>query len=212
MQNVKLLIAIILGTLIMIVGSAWALSKLASPQEAAIEVPPESIVTAEAPMKGASESARFTIVEFSDFQCPACAAARPQVMALLQRYPNDVRLVYRHFPLMGHPNAEEAAWAAEAARESGKFWEMHDKLFLGQNAWGPEKDPLPYFITYAKELGIEETAFIMAYTSDAVKERVNVDANQATQLKLQFTPSFFLNGKLLSLEEIEAQLAQELGQ
>ena len=212
MHNLKLLIATILGTLIIILGSAWALSKLtSSPADSTMEVPMETLMTPGAPVKGASESARFTLVEFSDFQCPACASARPQVMALLAQYPDDLRLVYRHFPLTIHPNADEAAKAAEAAARFGKFWEMHDALFLSQKDWERDNDPLSFFVGLAQKFDISEQDFILTYESQAISARVNEDANLATQLKLQFTPSFFLNGKLVSLEEVATQIKQELG-
>jgi len=84
--------------------------------------------------KGA-ESPKVLIVEFSDFQCPACASFTPFVSQIIADYPSDVAVHYRHFPLPMHPSADEAARAAEAAAEQGKFWEMHDILFERQNDW-----------------------------------------------------------------------------
>ncbi len=83
--------------------------------------------------KGGGEDAYVTIIEYSDFQCPACASVAPMLQQLAAAYPNDVRLVYRHFPLVSiHPNAQKAAEAAEAAGAQGKFWEYHDTLFANQ--------------------------------------------------------------------------------
>lgn len=84
--------------------------------------------------KGAS-SPKVLIVEFSDFQCPACAGFTPFINQILADYPEDVAFQYRHFPLSMHPSADEAAQAAEAAAAQGKFWEMHDLLFERQNDW-----------------------------------------------------------------------------
>jgi protein-disulfide isomerase len=81
------------------------------------------------------ETARLTILEYSDFQCPACASYAPVMTQVLAKYPEDVRLVYRNFPLNQiHPNAYEAALAAEAAGKQGKFWDMHDLLFANHSS------------------------------------------------------------------------------
>lgn len=80
-------------------------------------------------VKGKAD-AKVTIVEFSDFECPFCVRAFPTVQQIVETYPNDVRLVYKHLPLTNiHPNAERAAIASECARDQGKFWELHDKMF-----------------------------------------------------------------------------------
>lgn len=74
--------------------------------------------------------AKVTIIEFSDFECPFCQRAFPTVQQIMDTYPNDVKLVYKHLPLTNiHPNAERAAIASECARDQGKFWELHDKMF-----------------------------------------------------------------------------------
>ncbi len=91
-------------------------------------------ITDPAHTKG-SDTPKVLIVEFSDFQCPACATFTPFVSQIIADYPNDVAVHYRHFPLPMHPFADEAAQAAEAAAEQGKFWEMHDLLFDRQNDW-----------------------------------------------------------------------------
>ena len=83
------------------------------------------------PMKG-KETAKVTIVEFSDFECPYCVKAEPTVKALLAKYPDKIRLVYRDFPLPMHPNAVSAAPVAMCAAKQGKFWPVHDLLFRNQ--------------------------------------------------------------------------------
>ena len=90
-----------------------------------------SIDTAGAPVRGKAD-APVTIVEFSDFQCPFCARARPTVNRVREVYGDKVRILFRHFPLQNHPQASKAAEAASCADEQGKFWEMHDRLFQSQ--------------------------------------------------------------------------------
>ena len=91
--------------------------------------------------------ARAVVVEYSDFQCPACAAYEPVVDRMLEELGDQVVLVYRHYPLTSiHNNAQLAAQAAEAAGLQGKFWEMHDQLFLQQTVWSEVKDPTDMFV------------------------------------------------------------------
>lgn len=95
----------------------------------------KDVQTGSASVRG-NQSAAVTIVEYSDFQCPYCSRALPTVNQLLTEYGDKVKLVYKHFPLEQiHPNARLAAVAAECAKDQGKFWEMHDKLFEKQTEW-----------------------------------------------------------------------------
>lgn len=140
--------------------------------------------------------APVTVVEYSDFQCPGCKAAEPGVVALLEQYPDDVRFVYRHFPLQMHANAFNAAAAAEAAGIQGKFWQMHDQLFDTQSEW--ENDSRNQFEvrlrTYASQLGLNVSKFETDLHSDEVTAAVQADLNSATELRLPGTPTFFVNG------------------
>lgn len=96
---------------------------------------PKLVGVGQAPTRG-GQNALVTIVEFSDFQCPFCARAKPTVDRILQEYGDRVTFVYKHFPLSQiHPRAQKAAEAAECARDEGKFWEFHDKLFETQADW-----------------------------------------------------------------------------
>ncbi len=152
------------------------------------------------------QSAPVTVIEYSDFQCPACAAYYPLLKDLAAAYPEDVRVVYRHFPLLSiHANARLAAEAAEAAGEQGKFWEMHDLLFDRQSEWSEQRNASASFIAYAKQLGLDEKRFESDMKSDRVRSRVSDSLAGADQLGLRGTPSFFLNGAPLknpsSLEE-----------
>ncbi len=141
-------------------------------------------------------NAPITLVEYSDFQCPACRSYEQNLKRLSAEYDQELRFVYRHFPLRSiHQNAEEAAWAAEAASVQGKFWEYHDVLFNTQDKWSTESDPESMFVEYAKSLGLNEEQFKKDYKSDAVKAIVNRDAKSGEDAHISGTPSFFLNGK-----------------
>ncbi|NCS72065.1 MAG: thioredoxin domain-containing protein [Candidatus Magasanikbacteria bacterium] len=161
----------------------------AVPQEEAL------LVRADDHVKG-SAGAPVTIIEFADFQCPGCAGFAPLVSQLQQQYGEDLRVVFRHFPLTSiHQNAIVAAQAAEAASMQGKFWEMHDKLFTGQQTWAALQDPLTVFRQYAEELELHMDTFEKDYASTEVQDRIRTDLRMAQSFGLTGTPTFFVNGE-----------------
>jgi protein-disulfide isomerase len=141
------------------------------------------------PSKGPAE-APVTVVEWADFQCPACAATSPILDQLLEAYPDHVRLVYKHYPLSMHENAEGAARAAVAAQKQGKFWELHHAMFANQESLddaGLKK--------MASELGLDVKQWDADRRSEAVADAVNADRKAAEKLGLRGTPSVFINGR-----------------
>lgn len=144
------------------------------------------------------ETAAVTLVEYADFQCPTCAAFAPVLERLVEEYPDDLRFVYRFFPLQSiHPNATIAAEAAEAAGLQGKFWEMHDLLFDRQSEWNSVNNPKDLFTDYAQTLGLNTEQFKNDLGSQVVKDRVQADLQSATSANLSGTPTFFVNGRQL---------------
>lgn len=141
----------------------------------------------------ATSTGGMIIVEYSDFQCPACAARYPIVKQFLASSTN-VKFVYRHFPLSQHFNAKKAAIAAEAAGLQGKFWEMHDKLFDNQNDWSPVVNPTAKFIGYAKEIGLDTVKFESDLASGDLRLKVDKDLESGEQSKVDSTPTFFVQG------------------
>jgi protein-disulfide isomerase len=146
----------------------------------------------QAPVKG-PESARVTIVEWSDFQCPFCRRVGPTIEQIRQVYPDDVRFAFMHLPLRSHPKAPAAHAAAEAAHQQGRFWEMHDLIFENQAEMSPEK-----YVEYAREIGLDVERFQRDVASSEVKSRIDADKNQAASLGVTGTPSFFVNGRFVS--------------
>ena len=144
------------------------------------------------PTKGAA-NAKVTIVEFSDFQCPYCGRVGPTLARLLEEYPDDVRIVYKHLPLSFHKQALPAAKASMAAERQGKFWEFHDELFKNQRQLTDER-----FVEIAKSLGLDTKKFEEDYRSAEVATQVAQDMNEARRLGVTGTPGFFVNGKFLS--------------
>lgn len=138
-------------------------------------------------------------VEYGDFQCPACKAHIPLIVALEEEFGDRVAMVWRHLPLPIHGNAEEAARASEAAAMQGKFWEMHDMLFVQQDNWAKEGNAEDVFAEYAVSLELNEEQFRQDYNSDEVKNKVQDDYDAAIRDGLQSTPSFFVDGKFVAL-------------
>jgi protein-disulfide isomerase len=147
--------------------------------------------TAGSPAKG-PESAKVTLVEFSDFQCPFCSRVTPTLAQIEKEYGDDVRIVFKHLPLGMHPKAPAAHAAAEAAHRQGKFWEMHDRIFANQAAMSPDK-----YVEWAGELGLDVERFKRDMADPAVKRKVDADAAEATALGVTGTPGFFINGRFL---------------
>lgn len=144
------------------------------------------------------DTASLTLIEYADFQCPTCAAFAPVVQQLSDTYANDLRVVYRYFPLQTiHPNATLAAQAAEAAGRQGKFWEMHDLLFVHQKDWSATKDPRDQFAGYAAELQLNIDQFKADVESKDVKDRVAADSRSGSAAGISGTPTFYLNGEAI---------------
>ncbi len=150
---------------------------------------PVAIPVNGAPSKGPAK-ARITIVEFSDFQCPFCVRAVQQLDAVLKAYPNDVRMIYKQFPLDSHSQAALAARASLAAHAQGKFWPLHDQMYANSRAINREK-----ILLWAKDLGLDMARFTAALDAPATKAAVERDLADGEQAGVNATPTIYLNGK-----------------
>ena len=137
---------------------------------------------------------KAVLVEYGDFQCPACREYEALLKQLSDEIGSQFVLVYRHFPLTQHKQAFGASQASEAAGLQGKFWEMHDLLYEKQSDWSLKSDANERFLGYAKGLGLNEAKFISDFDSEAVKQRVESDLVEAQNYRISSTPTFFLNG------------------
>ena len=139
------------------------------------------------------------LVEYGDYQCPACESFSPVTNQVREKYKDKVKFQFRNLPLSQiHQNAFAAARAAEAADKQGKFWEMHDILYVASNwqAWTQATNPNTYFDQYAKQLGLNVTKFRQDFKSQAVNDVINADVTEFDKTGEQkATPAFFLNGK-----------------
>ena len=154
-------------------------------------------------------AAPVTLVEFADFECPVCKDSLPILLAVRSLYPEQVRIVYRNFPLASHPQARPAAEAAHCAHEQGQFWAYHDALF----AKAPDLQASDY-VRLAERLKLNAADFAACLSSDRPKVAVAKDLADAQALGLSGTPTFFINGRYLSgyqtLDTLKQYIDREL--
>ncbi|MBA2736139.1 MAG: thioredoxin domain-containing protein [Pyrinomonadaceae bacterium] len=163
-----------------------------------------------------SPTASVTVEEFADFQCPSCAQVHSIMKSVQSTYGNRIKFIYRHFPLnQMHKNAYDASLAAESAGEQNRFWDMQNQLFTSQKEWSTSTDVRPIFVGYAQKMGLDVPKFQSDMLSLATKKQVDEDIQRGTALKLDSTPSIYINGKSvafqqLNLEAIRAIIDAEL--
>jgi len=181
-----------------VVGAIWGVWELA--QIAGVQPAPDKLlaVATDDWVKGDSVVAQAVLVEYLDFECPACAAYHPIVNQLIAEFGDTIAVVQRYFPLPGHRNGLSSALAAEAAGQQGKYWEMHDLLFESQEEWRGKALPnSELFVPYAEKLGLDVEQFKSDMGSKELADRVNRDRKTGVTLGVQGTPTFFLNGEKL---------------
>jgi len=153
---------------------------------------------AEPPHIRGNPNAPVTLEEFGDFQCPSCGAYYTELKKIEADFGDRLRVIFRENPLVPtHEHALLAAQAAEAAGLQGddKFWAMHDKLYENQTTWTQEKDLVPVFVDYAKQIGLNPDQFMKDLNGEKVAQRLFQDGKRAHALGINSTPSFFVNGK-----------------
>ena len=206
-----LLLALVVGA------GIFGMVKLASrsPQDNGPVITPGA-VSAEDWVKGSNRDAKTVLIEYSDFQCPACAFYAPLLKKLSEEFGDKIVIAYRHFPLPQHQNAKSAAYAAEAAGRQGKFWDMHDLIFSNQRDWEGKKDAADIFISYAQTLNLNLDQFKTDFTSEEIREKVEDAYQNSTSLKLNYTPTLFLNGEKLvnpkNYEDLRSIITQALNE
>ncbi|MBW1871405.1 MAG: thioredoxin domain-containing protein [Deltaproteobacteria bacterium] len=142
-----------------------------------------------------NKAAKVTIVEFSDFQCPYCAKIWPMLEEIARERKDKVRLFFKQFPIKGHPRALAASKACVAADKFGKFWDYCGKLFESQRDLSDKK-----FIELAEQCGIDKTKFTEEMNQTAVLNRIADEKMEGLRIRIQGTPTIFINGKEVILE------------
>ena len=188
---------IIVVVLVAAIGAVWLFSRTSPLSTPARPTPSDSSAPgAQPPHVRGNASAPVTVEEFADFQCPTCGALYPEVKKIEGEFGDKLKVIFRELPLLPmHEHALMAAQAAEAAGLQGKFWEMHDLLYENQTKWVAEKDLVPVFADYAKQIGINPDQFMKDLNGESVAQRIFQDGKRAHSFGLRGTPSFFVNGK-----------------
>ncbi|HJY98989.1 MAG TPA: thioredoxin domain-containing protein [Patescibacteria group bacterium] len=201
-------IAVVLGTIILLVGGVFLFSGGSTPKTLN-----ENLLIGEKSYQTAP-GAPVALVEFGDFQCPACAAYNPLVKQILSEFDGKVNFVFRHYPLPQHNNAYISSYAYEAAGIQRKNLEMADLLYEKQSEWSDATDVKTIFGGYAKILGLNVEKFLSDIDSSAVKDKVASDYADGRAIGINSTPTFYLNGvkiaKVGSLEALRALIQDAL--
>lgn len=207
--------AIWAAVLVILIAAVYGLFQIAnSPQTTSISSGKLPQITKEDPATG-NPNAKVTLVEYADFQCPACAAYHPFVKQLLIDYKNKIYFVYRYFPLTAvHQNAMISALSAYAAGQQSKFWEMHDMIFQTQNSWANSQKAREAFIDYAKKLNLDINKFTKDIDSEKAKNFINDAYNKGAAIGVNSTPTFFINGSKIqnprSYDEFKKLIQDEI--
>lgn len=184
--------------LVVLAAIVWGLSVAMNRDQTSPTLGSPAPITAADHVRG-PENAPVTIIEYSDLQCPACAAYLPLIEKLIDEASSTVRFAYRHFPLypLPHKNAYNAAQASEAAGLQGKFWEMYRLIFANQTAWENSDAAAGIFEGYAERIGLDMNQYKKDYDSVDVKARIQRDREEGDSLGVNATPTFFINGKAI---------------
>lgn len=182
-------VIILVLAVVLIGGSVWYSSTVSEKNNEGVELKPH--------IKGNPE-ATVELVEYSDLECPACAAFQPYLEEILSQHANEIKFEYRHFPLPIHQQSLIAAQAAEAAAEQDAFYPFVELMFKNQATWSKALNPSVKFVEYATELGLDVDKFKRQMNAPIIKDKVKSDRAAAVAKGLTGTPTFFLNGEKMS--------------
>jgi len=192
--DTKVIGGIVTVTVLMIVGLTLFGGQEGSTTEP-IAVDDGQVTRDYSPRKGAA-TAPVQLVEFGDFQCPACGRVFPLINQALTEYGDQLSFTWRHYPLTTiHSNALPASRAAAAAGAQGKFFEMYDLIFAGQSEWSSLRDTSGVFAGYATTLGLDLNQYQTDLTNDALLTQIQTDMGDGNALGVNGTPSFYINNE-----------------
>lgn len=190
-ETMKLIGGILLGVGLLVAG-LWYLSGMDAADTTRLDL----VAT---DWKQGADNPKLVLVEYADFECPACATYQPVLREIKETFKTELQFVYRQFPLPMHRNGMSASLASEAAGIQGKFWEMHDLLYAKQKEWsGKTSEDRGMFEKYATELGLDVEKFKQDINGDVARGAVERGLESGKALKVRGTPSFFLDGELLT--------------
>lgn len=173
-----------------------------TPGQTSSTPPPQLPAGPDNPHARGGPQAKVTLEEYGDYQCPPCGQLYPELRSIEKEYGDQIRFVFRQFPLEIHNHAFEAAHAAEAAGLQGHFWEMHDLLYQNQSNWSVLPDVRPIFIQYASDLKLNVDRFTKDIDSQEVANRVLMDIQRGKASGVIGTPTVFINNRQLRPEAV----------
>ena len=174
-----------------------------------VAIPLPAPITSADHIRG-NPNASVTLVEYGDFECPACQAYYPVVEQVFATASSTMRMVFRHFPLPQHADAIPAAKAAEAAGDQGKFWEMYALLYPNGKDWDTLSDPTSVFDGYAQKLGLNMAQFAADMNSTTTAQTITDSVNSGNAAGIDATPTFFLNGYRIENPESYAEFITDI--
>ncbi len=192
-NEAKILGGISLLAILMAVGAAFLFGNPSASLDGTL-VDTSKLVRSDSHFTGPKD-AKVVLVEFGDFQCPGCRGVSSVVEQIQKDYKEKIKVVFRNFPLGMHKHAIPASRVAEAAGAQGKFWEMSHLLFQKQAEWEGLESVDAVFLSLAKELKLDEAKFKSALSSEEVRNKVERDMKDGTDVGVTGTPTFFINGK-----------------
>lgn len=186
-----ILALIILAYLLFLIAKKGVILSSLNNNQASNQTSNINVVTTDDPYKGSNE-AKVVIVEFSDFECPYCFQEFPVVRQIIETYGDQINFIFRDFPIADHPYAQKAAEAGECAHEQGKFWQMHDKMFINHDQLDDESLKI-----YAQQVGLDTNQFNECLDSGKYKKEVENDYANGLAAGVTGTPTFFINGQIV---------------
>ena len=206
-------IGIWLGVTAVIIISVFGLIKLAdtgtTPVGETVNVPKVT----DKDITFGNKNSKAILIEYADFQCPACAYYHPILKQVLQDFDGKIFFVYRFYPIQSHKNTMTSAQAAYSAHLQNKFWEMHDMLFENQKTWAESSDADKIFLSYAEKLKLDIQKYNNDYIADSTKKFITDEASGGISIGVNSTPTFFLNNKQIKpkgYEEFKTLIQDEL--
>jgi len=179
--------------------TTWGLIALVNSRSSAssqVSAPPA--ISKDDQVLGASTKVKAILIEYADFQCPACKNYALIVRQLKKDFGDDLLIAYRFFPLINiHQNAMPSSQAAYAAGKQNKFWEMSDMIYENQENWANSANAKDLFIEYAKKLDLNIAQFTDDYNADSTRKFIIDQMNSGVSIGINYTPTFFLNGKII---------------
>lgn len=206
----KITILAVVGSVLLLIGGVLLTSRSGGGSKLTGEVNSQDLLGDARNSSGKADAVKV-LVEYADFQCPACAQSYPAVKEIVNTNKDKIRFVYRHFPLNYHKNALVAAQTAEAAGQQGKFWEMSEILYTKQTDWAESDKALEIFGSYAKELNLDIDKFNKSMTDQTIKDQIQKDYSDGVKVGVDSTPSFYFNNQKFTgnLSDLKALIEKD---